>query len=232
MNNQPPVTLFVDSSNIVPFANVVTNTVNVLTRLGFQPEQESKGHSELSNKKLSLELKQHWVQRLEDHRLKVSSLIAFKYWLEPRKTPNFNAEKKTKKGTFASTAEDSTQPKNSECPLKDRQHAIWSCEKFKSMQLIERWEHVQKFRLCFNCLRPCHPLRHCKTRNRSVLNYGRRHNRRLHTDFSKRETTTEASDAMKAVATIIPQGGLPVVCIGLQNWSHNLSLLAVCDTGS
>ncbi|XP_075262530.1 uncharacterized protein LOC142354150 [Convolutriloba macropyga] len=65
-----------------------------------------------------------------------------------------------------------------------------------------------------------------------VPNCGRRHNKLLHSDFSKREATTAALDATTAVATNITQGGLPVVHIKRANGNHSLSVLAMCDTGS
>ena len=62
-------------------------------------------------------------------------------------------------------------------------------------------------------------------------NCGRRHNKLLHRDFPKKEATTSASDATTAVATMITQGGLPVVRVKLVNGNHSLSVLAMCDTG-
>ena len=47
-----------DSSSIVRFANVVINTVKVLTRLGFQPDLESEGVLISATRKLSLQLKE------------------------------------------------------------------------------------------------------------------------------------------------------------------------------
>ena len=144
----------------------------------------------------------------------------------------FQSREKPKTSTFASNADDSIKPKNSESPFKDGQHAIWSCKKFKSIKLNARREHVQKFRPCFNCLRPGHRSKDCKSRTCSVPNCGRRHNKLLHSDFSKKEATTGASDATTAVATNITQGGLPVVRFKLANGDLSLSVLAMCDTGS
>ena len=48
-------------------------------------------------------------------------------------------------------------------------------------------------------------------------------------DFSKKEATTAASDSTTAVATMITQGGLPVVRIKLVNGDLSLSVLALCD---
>ncbi|XP_075260006.1 uncharacterized protein LOC142351745 [Convolutriloba macropyga] len=99
------------------------------------------------------------------------------------------------------------------------------------MKLNERRENVQKLRLCFNCLRPGHRSEDCKKRTFSVPNCGRQHNKLLHSNFSK-EATTAASDATTAVATMITQGGLPVVRIKLVNEGLRLSVLAMFDTGS
>ena len=111
-------------------------------------------------------------------------------------------------------------------------HAIWSSDKFKSMKVTEWGEHVLKFRLCFNCLRPGHRSKDCKNRICSVLNCGRRHYKLWQSDFSKKEATTSASDATTAVATRITQGGLLVVRVKMVNVNHSLSVLAMCDTGS
>ena len=54
----------------------------------------------------------------------------------------------------------------------------------------------------------------------------------LHSEFSKKEATTGASDATTAVATNITQRGFPVVHIKLVNENASMSELAVCDTGS
>ena len=88
------------------------------------------------------------------------------------------------------------------------------------------------FQLCFNCLRPGQMSKDCKSRKFSVASCGRRHNRLLHSDLPKKETTKNVSDATTAVATNITQGGLPVVRIKLTNRDLNLNVLAMCDSGS
>ena len=92
--------------------------------------------------------------------------------------------------------------------------------------------YLEKFRLCLNSLRPGHRSKDCKSRTCRVPNCGRRHNKHLHSDFPEKEATKSASDATTAVATMITQGGLPVVRIILMNGYHNLSVLAICDLGS
>ena len=169
-------------------------------------------------------------------------MIVFKDWLEStafihedflaQTNSKFQSrEEAKKKQVVLSKADDSTKPKKMKLRLKDGHNAIWSCEKFNSMKLNERRENVQKLRLCFNCLRPGHRSEDCKKRTFSVPNCGRQHNKLLHSNFSK-EATTAASDATTAVATMITQGGLPVVRIKLVNEGLRLSVLAMFDTGS
>ena len=136
--------MMIPSSSIVRFSKVVTNTVKVLTRLGFQHDLESEGVLSSSTRKFPPQFKEQWLRHLQDHRLLVANLIVFKNWLEltafmhedllAQTNPKFQNRKKPKTGTVASNTDDSTKPKNSKCPFKDGQHAIWSYEKFKSMK--------------------------------------------------------------------------------------------------
>ena len=74
--------------------------------------------------------------------------------------------------------------------------------------------------------------KNCKSRTCSVPSCGRQHNRLLHGDLPKKETTKSVSDATMAVATNITQGGHPVVRIKLTNRDLSLNVLAMCDSGS
>ena len=126
----------------------------------------------------SAQLKEHGLRHLQDHQLLAANFVLIRVWLESldfileellaQIKSKFENRKKPKTSTFASNADDSTEPKNSECPFKDGKHAIWSCEKFKSMKLNELREHVQKFTLCFNGLRPGQWSKDCKKRIFSV----------------------------------------------------------------
>ena len=91
---------------------------------------------------------------------------------------------------------------------------------------------MQKLRPCFNCLKPGHMSKDCRNRTCSVPSCGRRHNRPLHSDLPKKDTTKNVSDVKTAVATNITQGGLPVVRIKLTNRDLSLNVLAMCDSGS
>ena len=236
-----------DSTSIVKFANVVTNVVNTLTQLGCTSDLEAEAGLSSTTRKLSPQLREQWLQYMQDRRLLRGNLIIFKEWLASKAVIHenllaqtnssfdrnkFQSRDKPKTSNFASNAEESSKLKTFECPFKDGQHPIWTCNKFKSLKVNERREHVQKFRLCFNCLKPGHMSKHCKSRTCIVPSCGRRHNRFLHSDLLKKDTTKNVSDATTAVATNISQGGLPVVRIKLINRDLSLNVLAMCDSGS
>ena len=245
IHTHPPVR-HDNSTSIVKFANVVTNVVNTLTQLGYTSDLESEGGLSSTTRKLSPQLREQWLQYMKDRQILRGNPIVFKEWLASRAAIHenllaqtsssfdrnkFQSRDKPMTSTFASNAEELSKPKNFECPFKDGQHPIWTCEKFKSMKVNERREHIQKLPLCFNCLKPGHMSKDCRSRICSVPNCGRRHNRLLHSDLPKTETTKSVSDATTAVATNITQGGLPVVRIKLTNRDLSLNVIAMCDSG-
>ena len=245
IHTHPPVR-YDDSTSTVKFANVVTNVVNTLTQLGYTSDLESEGGLS-STRKLSPQLREQWLQYMQDRQLLRGNRNVFKEWLASKAAIHenllaqtsssfdrnkFQSRDKPKTSTFASNAEESRKPKSFEIPFKDGQQLIWICEKFKSMKVNERREHVQKLRLLFNCLKPGHISKDCKSWICSVPSCGRRHNRLLHSDLLKKETTKNVSDATTAVATNITQGGLPVVRIKLTNRDLSLNVLAMWDSGS
>ena len=134
--------------------------------------------------------------------------------------------------TLLQTLKSQANPRISNIPSKTDNIRFGQHPKFKSLKVNERREHVQKFRLCFNCLKPGHMSKDCKSRTCSVPSCGRQHNRLLHSELPKQETTKNISDATTAVATNITQGGLPVVRIKLTNRDLSLKVLAMCDSGS
>ena len=156
MHTHPPVR-HDDSTSIVKFANVVTNMVNTLTQLGYTSDLESKGGLSSTTRKLSPQLRKHRLQYMQDRRLLRGNLIVFKEWLASKAVIHenllaqtnssfdrnkFQSRDKLNTSTFASNAEESSKPKNFECPVKDGQQPVRTCEKFKSMKVNERREQV------------------------------------------------------------------------------------------
>ena len=144
----------------------------------------------------------------------------------------FQGREKPKTNTFAANTDSAGKPKKFDCPMKDGQHALWSCEKFKAMKIDERREYVQKARLCFNCFSPAHISKNCTSKPCNISNCGKKHNRLLHYEPKKQETTSNISDATTALATNVTQGGLPVLRIKLTSGDTSLNVMALCDSGS
>ena len=70
-----------DSTSIVKFANVVTNVVNILTQLGYTADLEAEAGLSSATRKLSPQLREQWLQYMQDRRLLRGNLIVFKQWL-------------------------------------------------------------------------------------------------------------------------------------------------------
>ena len=99
---------------------------------------------------------------MQDRRLLRGNLIIFKEWLASKAVIHenllaqtnssfdanrFQSRDKPKTITFASNAEESSNPRNFECPFKDGQHPFWTCENFKSTKVNERREVATVFQL-------------------------------------------------------------------------------------
>ena len=67
-----------DSTSIVRFANVVTNVVNTLTKLGYTSDLEAEAGLSSTTRKLSPQLREQWLQYMHDRRLLRGNLIVFK----------------------------------------------------------------------------------------------------------------------------------------------------------
>ena len=55
-----------NSRSIVKFANVVTNVVNTLTQLGYTSDLEAEAGLNSTTRKLSPQLREQWLQYMQD----------------------------------------------------------------------------------------------------------------------------------------------------------------------
>ena len=70
---------------------------------------------------------------------------------------------KAKTSTFAANDQGKpTSTSTKQCPLKDGDHKIWMCNKFKQQAVNERYETLKKLKLCFCCLNS-HLIKDCKS---------------------------------------------------------------------
>ena len=69
------------STSIFKFANVVTIVVNTLTQRGHTSDLEAEAGLSSTTRKLSSQLREQWLQYMQDRRLLRGNLIIFKEWL-------------------------------------------------------------------------------------------------------------------------------------------------------
>lgn len=79
------------------------------------------------------------------------------------------------------------------CSVCNESHRIYTCNKFKSLSVPERFDVLRKARICFNCLSSKHMADNCKS-SYSCRTCGRKHHSLLHRE--QNVTLTEA-DTMK-----------------------------------
>ena len=85
-----------DSTSIVRFANVVTNVVNTLTHLGHTSDLEAEAGLSSTTRKFSPQLREQWLQYMQDCRLLRGNLIIFKEWLASKAVIHENLLAQTK----------------------------------------------------------------------------------------------------------------------------------------
>ena len=121
-----------NSTSIIKFADVLTNVVNSLTQLGYTSDLETEAGLSSTTRKISQQLREQWLQYMKDRRLLRGNLITFKMWLAFKTVfhenslaqtnssfdrNKFQSRDKPTTSNFASNAEQSSKPKNFECPF-------------------------------------------------------------------------------------------------------------------
>jgi len=93
------------------------------------------------------------------------------------------------------------QKRRFECPLCLNDHSLAYCEEYEKRTPEQRGELVRKRYLCFNCLRPGHMTRSCKSKYSCNEECGRRHHSSLHALMTRRETKEKTSHDTASCAT-------------------------------
>ena len=80
---------------------------------------------------------------------------------------------------------------NKQCPLKDGDHKLWMCAKFRKQSVYERYETLKKLKLCFSCLNSL-LIKDCISERVCGMNgCTKKHNRLLHSDEQKIDRQTK-----------------------------------------
>ena len=244
-----------DSLKIVRYSQILSGCVNVLIQFGYESDDTSESAISSVVRKLPRELQNKWKTYVLRGDSIGKTMRVFSAWLKEiarvqdnlrwqlgssnvRAKPTFNRDK-PKFTSFAATV-DSGSSMKTQCPLKDREHKIWQCEKFERIKIAERHGAVKKCNLCSSCLGCGHRIGQCKA-NRNFGKYGcsKHHNILLHSDENKpnnqkqSHTKGETANNVDAVLTANSCGGsLQIVPITLSSANNSIETMAICDSGS
>ena len=153
-----------DSMEIVRYSKIVSGCVNVLSQYGNESGINSGSVMSSAVRKILRELQNKWMTYVLSGDSINKNMRVFSAWLKEiarvqdnlrwqfgssndKAKATLNRDK-SKTTSFAATS-DSGSPTKTQCPLKDREHKTWQCEKFKKMEIAERHDAVRKCNLCF-----------------------------------------------------------------------------------
>ena len=247
----PPMKPY-DGAALIKFARIVSSCVNVLTQFNYVGDLNSEGVLGSATRKLTLDTKTKWLTYVKQMNLYQPGLAVFSEWLNDiadvqdellfYSNPNADRAKtsykeKAEGSTFAtsatSTANDNSKTQR-ECVLKDGQHPIWKCEKFKKMNVEERGQKANELKLCFKCLSDAHQMRNCSGRLCDVNGCGKPHHRVLHRPYKNEEQmqNVENVDEVSNLSSMRSSGVLPVIPVTIGCVSKTLKTFALCDSGA
>ena len=247
----PPMKSY-DGAALIKFARIVSSCVNVLTQFNYVGDLNSEGVLGSATRKLTLDMKTKWLTHVKQMNLYQPGLAVFSEWLNDiadvqdellfYSNPNADRAKtsykeKAEGSTFATlatnTANDNSKTQR-ECVLKDGQHPIWKCEKFKKMNVEERGQKAKELKLCFKCLSDAHQMRNCSGRLCDVNGCGKPHHRLLHRPYKKKEQkqSVENVEEVSNLSSMRSSGVLPVIPVTIGSGNKTVKTFALCDSGA
>ena len=241
----PPMKPY-DGAALIKFARIVSSCVNVLTQFNYVGDLNSEGVLGSATRKLTLDMKTKWLTYVKRMNLYQPGLAVFSEWLndiaevqdELLMSSNPNADRaktsykeKAEGSTFATSATNSANDNTKtqrECLMKDGQHPIWKCEKFKKMNVEERGQKAKELKLCFKCLSDAHQMRNCSGRLCDVNGCGKPHHRLLHRPYKNEEQkqNVENVDEVSNLSSMRSSGVLPFVPVTIGSGSKTLKTFA------
>ena len=208
-------------------SDVVSTTVWTFKRFGYESDLAAEANISLAVDKLSPELQVKWKDHVRAINLQRPSLEDFCNWLKGQadiyddcyvKTSNFKfpfhpfKNKGRQGGTnerqstfFGNFSHRNKQTKS--CLMGDGQlHNLSACPKFKALSVEERLKEVQKYKLCFCCLRSDHWVTSCRNLKQCGVNgCTRPHNALLH---ALKDEPPEVNDVTAAATGQTLQGAV------------------------
>ena len=247
-----------DSAAIIKYAQLITTCVKVLKQFGFTGDLYSESVLNSALRKLPPELKTKWFFLAKSKSYYNADLCKFSEWLNEVayvhdemmvqfKTPfdkkASGSTEKVKTSTFVANDQGkTTSSSNKRCPLKDWEHKIWMCSKFRQKTVNERYETLKKLKLCFCCLNSL-LIKDCKSERVCGVNgCTKKHNRLLHSDAQEIDKVTtdkkteDSAPQIRADSSSMMSTGnngfLQLIPISIGNEKKCVETIALCDTGS
>ena len=247
----PPMKPY-DGAALIKFARIVSSCVNVLTQINYVGDLNSEGVLGSATKNLTLDMKTKWFTYVKQMNLYQHGLAVFSEWLNDiadvqeelllYSNPNADRAKTRYKeeaegSTFATSATNATNDNSKtqrECVLKDGQHLISKCGKFKKMNVEERGQKAKELKLCSKCLSDAHQMRDCSGRLCDVNGCGKPHHRLLHRPYKNEEQmqNVENVEEVSNLSSMRSSGVLPVIPVTIGSGSKTLKTFALCDSGA
>ena len=229
-----------------------------MKQFGFTGDLYSESVLNSALRKLPPELKTKWLFLAKSKSYYNADLCKFSEWLNEVayvhdemmvqfKTPfdkrASGSTEMVKTSTFVANDQGkTTSSSNKQCPLKDCEHKIWMCSKFKQKTVNERYETLKKLKVCFCCLNS-HLIKDCKSERVCGVNgCTKKHNRLLHSDAQKidkvttdKKTEDSAPQSRAGSSSMMLTGNngfLQMIAISIGNEKRCVETTALCDTGS
>ena len=233
------------------YSNFLTTLVDTFEQLNFQHDICSTTNVQRALAKLPTETRLAWNRHAVSSGLQRPTLKDITSWLqefalacseipvakhlapsEHSTAKFFRPSSSTSSALHQPFANDKTHSapstdkvKKNFCPESKGCDLLRQCPHFKSLNVQNRYEHVKKLKLCFNCLGP-HAFKDCKSETTCrIEGCHRRHHTLLHRDQQPAVTST--------VNTRRHQPGIvPIVPVTFSYGNNRLSTYALLDSGS
>ncbi|XP_067633216.1 uncharacterized protein [Eurosta solidaginis] len=119
------------------------------------------------------------------------------------------------------------------CPSRNEAHALPECQRFQSLDLVNKWSLVKQHRLCFGCLVKGHSLLNCRRRKQCSINGCKRmHHKMLHKDMGSSSTSSSDRERILNCRKDQVTSLFKVVPVTLSGPRGKMSVYAMFDEGS
>ena len=182
-----------DTKALANFYFEISTCLNTLLKMNYVADIYSTDLLRQTLSKLPLYLQRKWSEySLMLRKRGEPNLYHLEKWLQDRvmaaRDPYLCSDKFTKVTNRHNrlSPEDEDKVKR-QCPLCNKDHWLFRCEKYKSKTDLEKISFVKRKRLCFNCLGKSHGVKSCKLKKHCFVDGCReRHHTSLHRALMKK----------------------------------------------